>query len=851
MSDNYDKTDAANELDKGLDEASNLAAEGIEAAEKLSNRNQNNANGSDEQASDGNQSNSNESDSAPDNGAESSNTANPNATNNANKASMGTDSANGVSTSGAGGNAGANAGVETGAASGAESGVATGASEAGATGAAEAGTAGAEAAAEAAATAGAEAAAAGASGAEVGATVGSTAGPVGTVAGAVIGAVLPKLIKWVVICGVMGLMIIGGIVEELVPNLITKPVATSLGIIHGIYERVKSVVKNLVDFFTGGGDTEEEKMVTTLEEATQYCVDIINEMMEASYEEAAGDIKQLCEEKGYDYEATMDSFSGQGGIYNATNYAFIIATYSVSTDFQNVTVKEFKDKFKSKLKITYTLSDEASTKDVYDSLPIYVYNPIEVTICEDEDEDDDGHTSHSTRKYTIYEKTADVDKREDGTGYWISDPDGEMVKNYVNATLIPRVDDSCHDNGELEGMYVYGPDVGEAAEIRVYPTKRTVTYGEITMTPYENSEVYDMFDVDPDAKYQENYETTNRQMVEMRMKMMEGLVNTILTTAHVEYATNGLTEEQIEEYMASLPSDLSGNRKQVIKTALSLVGMVPYYYGGKAHNTGWNDNWWTEVEPDHKGRRKAGLDCSGYVQWVFATAGFNGGGLDSSLDSTASISKLQYITKDELQPGDIGLKYQGDSKHTGIYMGNDTWIHCSSSGTVVVAPGYGGFPTYKRYKPSEMEGDNYYNDDIIVYSKAPSYQYTGDKWYFIAQCIYQECSESVEGTIAVAECIKNRCLSSQFPNDPVAVLTAKSQFEAYGSGAYKNRTPTADQIELVKEGLSGTKSTLNNANVFFFVSSAYHRTHWNAKNWLYKGGYRVFGTFGGNVYYIK
>ena len=85
----------------------------------------------------------------------------------------------------------------------------------------------------------------------------------------------------------------------------------------------------------------------------------------------------------------------------------------------------------------------------------------------------------------------------------------------------------------------------------------------------------------------------------------------------------------------------------------------------------------------------------------------------------------------------------------------------------------------------------------------------------------------------------------------MAVLTAKSQFEAYGSGAYKNRTPTADQIELVKEGLSGTKSTLNNANVFFFVSSAYHRTHWNAKNWLYKGGYRVFGTFGGNVYYIK
>ena len=53
-------------------------------------------------------------------------------------------------------------------------------------------------------------------------------------------------------------------------------------------------------------------------------------------------------------------------------------------------------------------------------------------------------------------------------------------------------------------------------------------------------------------------------------------------------------------------------------------------------------------------------------------------------------------------------------------MGNDTWIHCSSSGTVVVAPGYSGFPTYKRYRPSEMEQDNLYTDEIMIYSKAPS-----------------------------------------------------------------------------------------------------------------------------------
>lgn len=846
MGDSFDKTETGETLESGFDEVGNLASEGIDIANRISDKKNNNAEGSENTPGQENETSSS-GDSAqkaesPENkktgsgstsghDGTSKNVNNPQLNSNTTGSEMG-------AMSKANAEASANMSNAANAARSASSGTAT---------------SGATSAASSAASAASSATSAGAaSGVTAGASAGSAAGPVGTVIGAAAGAVLPKIIKWVCIIVILGLFLLGGIIEELVPNVITKPVATTLGIIHGIYEKIKSIVKNMIDFFTGGGNVQEEEMVETLEEATQYCVDIIDEMLEASYEEASEDIRQLCEEKGYDYEATMDSFSGQGGIYNSANYAFIIATYSVSTDFQNVTVSEFKEKFRRKLKITYELSDEAHTKEVYDSLPIYAYEPMEVTICQDENTDEEGNTDHDKSTFTIYKKTAEVDKREDGTGYWISDPDGEMVTNYVDATLIDHYDDSCSDNDELEGRYVLGPVVGEPAEIRVYPTKRTITYGEITMTPYQNEQVYEMFDVDPEARYQEDYETTNRQMVEMRMRMMEGLVNTILTTAHVEYATNGLTKEQIEEYMASLPADLSGNRKQVIKTALSLVGMVPYYYGGKPHNTGWNDNWWSTVEPDHKGRRKAGLDCSGYVQWVFATAGFNGGNLDSSLLSTGSISKLQYITKDELQPGDIGLKYQGESRHTGIYMGNDTWIHCSSSGTVVVAPGYSGFPTYKRYKPSEMEQDNYYNDEITIYSKAPSYEYTGDQWYFISQVVYQECSTNVEGTIAVAECIKNRCLSPQFPNDPVAVLKAPKQFSAYGSGDYKKRTPTAAQIELVKEGISGTKCVLNNANVFFFLAEWYHHKVWHRGGyWLYDRGYKIFGNYGDNIYYIE
>lgn len=692
-----------------------------------------------------------------------------------------------------------------------------------------------------------------AAGAEAGAAAGSVVGPAGTAVGAGVGLVIAKFGKWICITIFLCILVLGGIIEELVPNIITKPVATTQSILKGAYEKAKSLISGFLDFFTGGNSEEESKTIETLEEATTYAIEVIDEILESAYEDAEEKIRQLCDSKGYDYEATMDSFQTQGGIFNSTNYAFIIATYSVTTDFTNVTVKNFKDKLRDKLDIAYTISDEGTTVEQWDPLPIYRYDPVTIRLCVDEtyhsgDEDESGWTEHDYESYTVYVKSTEVDKRSDGTGYWVSNKSGEMVKNYVDAHQIPN---SGHNDYLLDDRYVLGPVVGDSSEILVMPEMRTTTYGNITMTPYQNEDVYSMFEVDPDGKYIDDYETTNRQMIEMRMTMMEGLVNNVLQSSHVEYATEGLSEEEIKNYLSQLPADLSGNRKQVIKTALTLVGMVPYYYGGKPQHTGWNDNWWTQRAPDPKGRTKDGLDCSGYVQWVFATAGFNGGNLDGSLLSTGSISNLQYITRDELKPGDIGLKYQGDAKHTGIYMGNDTWIHCSSSGTVVVSPGYAGFPLYKRYKPAEMEEGNLWTESIELYSSAASsFDYKGDQWYLISQIIYQECAVNTEGTIAVAESVRNRCYCTEYPDDPLSVLTQKDQYSAYGDGDYKSRRPTTAEIELVKQAIGGTKRILNDQQILYFVSDWYHRQYFlKGKGWHSSAGLVPVGNYGDNEFY--
>lgn len=385
MGDNLDKTETGETLESGLNEAGNLASKGLDIANRISDKKS--KDGSENTPGQENES-SNSGDSAKKAESPENNQRGSGATSEHGGASQNTNSpqinSDALSTgNGAVSKANAEASANMNNAANA------------ARSASSTATSGATSAASSAASAASSATSAGAaSGVSAGASAGSAAGPVGTVIGAAVGAILPKIMKWLLVISIIGLLLIGGIIEELVPNIITKPVATTLGIIHGIYEKIKSVVKNMIDFFTGGSNIQEEEMVETLEEATQYCIDIIDEMLEASYEEATEDIRKLCEEKGYDYEATMDSFSGQGGIYNSANYAFIIATYSVSTDFQNVTVSEFKEKFRSKLKITYELSDVAETKEVYDSLPIYAYEPMEVTICQDEDTDEEGNTDH-------------------------------------------------------------------------------------------------------------------------------------------------------------------------------------------------------------------------------------------------------------------------------------------------------------------------------------------------------------------------------------------------------------------------------------------------------------------------
>lgn len=166
-----------------------------------------------------------------------------------------------------------------------------------------------------------------------------------------------------------------------------------------------------------------------------------------------------------------------------------------------------------------------------------------------------------------------------------------------------------------------------------------------------------------------------------------------------------ITQADAVALLENLPDDLSPERKAVIQHALTLVGKVNYFWGGKSLVLGWDSRWGTTMQVTAAGSsstgtyRPYGMDCSGFVDWVFynATGGEyiigHGGG------ASAQHSYCTAIAWDEAIPGDL-VFYPEDS-HVGIVGGRDEngkllIIHCASGANNVVITGVDGFTSIGR-----------------------------------------------------------------------------------------------------------------------------------------------------------
>ena len=111
--------------------------------------------------------------------------------------------------------------------------------------------------------------------------------------------------------------------------------------------------------------------------------------------------------------------------------------------------------------------------------------------------------------------------------------------------------------------------------------------------------------------------------------------------------------------MPDITHSLGYIANNIISSSMNYIG-VPYVFGGTS---------------------PYGFDCSGYVQYVFAKAGI-------SIPRTADV---QYdfgtpISTTDLVPGDLVFfsTYTYGASHVGIYLGDNNFIHASSSRGVTI-----------------------------------------------------------------------------------------------------------------------------------------------------------------------
>ena len=166
-----------------------------------------------------------------------------------------------------------------------------------------------------------------------------------------------------------------------------------------------------------------------------------------------------------------------------------------------------------------------------------------------------------------------------------------------------------------------------------------------------------------------------------------------------------IAQQDAMELLENLPNDLSSERRAVVQQALMLVGKVNYFWGGKSHVIGWDSRWGQLKKVTSPGSettgtyRPFGLDCSGFVDWVFYNISdgvyilSHGGGAAGQHRYCANISW------EEVQPGDL-VFYSGDD-HVGIVggwdeKGNVLIIHCASGYNNVVITGKRGFISVGR-----------------------------------------------------------------------------------------------------------------------------------------------------------
>ena len=444
-----------------------------------------------------------------------------------------------------------------------------------------------------------------------------------------------------------------------------------------------SVVTNSV-FGLDGSVVDMENPTTLLESYNDLAADI-SAVVEEGYDAALAKVEQIIEDGGYDYDLSMDALINYAQGSAGYDVSYILAAYSASLQQRNTGKEDMLAKLRSVADSMFPVSFVEKESEQIVPFTYATYRPVTVTVVTSKTQTGTingiPQYRYTTARRTYYEPDETITTSEP-VNVAAYTPVAVSVPIYSGGRITGTRSEIYYEQGGTETLT---------------PETEVVKYVECTIQPFDNSVIIRAFGIDPSATY-DQFKITYGEAIQ---KMANALKMTLYGTLG-----NGqmvpLTDAELIAFVNA--QNCSPMRKHIITTALSLVGKVPYFWGGKSA-PGWNDAWNTPRLVTSAGSpttgtiRPFGLDCSGFTTWVFNTAvGVEiGAGCNGQYPNTYGVSAA------ELLPGDLGFLADDDGwGHVLIFAGCDAegtrmWVHSSGGiGVILNTPSYEGRLSYRR-----------------------------------------------------------------------------------------------------------------------------------------------------------
>ena len=344
----------------------------------------------------------------------------------------------------------------------------------------------------------------------------------------------------------------------------------------------------------------------TLQGKYDELAEAVSAVVDDAYDQALAKVEKAISDGGYDYEESMEALINHAQGSAGYDVCYILAAYSASMQQQNVSKEDMIAKLEgvSGEMFPVTQAEKETTRQVPVTYDTYKTKKVKVVTGRKKIGMAGGKPVY---QYSLEEKT-----------YYVKDKPLTSDKEItVDAYKKITVKVPVYGAGEITGTKkeTYYQKKGTQT---LKPTTETVKYIECTIQTFDNSVIATAFGIDLDATY-DQFGITYREAIENMAKALKmALYGSMGSGENVS-----LTDKELVDFVNS--QNCNDTRKHILSTALSLVGKVPYFWGGKS-GPGWNEEWNTPKLVTAAGSnstgtiRPYGLDCSGFTAWTYSTA---------------------------------------------------------------------------------------------------------------------------------------------------------------------------------------------------------------------------------------